>query len=33
MPAPAELPELEKSEEDFKREWGISREREVRLPH
>lgn len=26
---PAELPELEKSEEDFKREWGISREREV----
>lgn len=26
--AAAELPELEKSEEDFKREWGISRERE-----
>ncbi|KAL4423645.1 hypothetical protein ABPG75_000946 [Micractinium tetrahymenae] len=26
--APAELPELEKSEEEFKREWGISRERE-----
>ncbi|KAL4418792.1 hypothetical protein ABPG77_005506 [Micractinium sp. CCAP 211/92] len=28
LAAPAELPELEKSEEDFKREWGISRERE-----
>lgn len=25
----AELPELEKTEEDFKRDWGISREREV----
>lgn len=29
-PPASELPELEKSEEDFKREWGISREREVR---
>ena len=28
--ASAEMPELEKSEEEFRRDWGITRDREVR---